>query len=182
MIKETNIQTDRLIIRPYQESDLLEAFHLMQDKELFQFLPMDVMPLEEYKDLFSWLISCYEVNFTADWFKYSFVITDRDTGRHIGWCGVGCLDFNHNCKEVFYLIGKNYWNRGYATEALQGLIDYCFNNLRLNKLTAVVKPENISSRKVLEKLGFSYEYTVSELPEEFEFYNGELFYSISKDT
>lgn len=76
---------------------------------------------------------------------------------------------------MFYLIGKNYWGRGYAT-------DFCFNNLRLNKLTAVVKPENISSKKVLKKLGFSYEYTVSELPEEFEFYNGELFYSISKDT
>ncbi|MFR9710224.1 GNAT family N-acetyltransferase [Paenibacillus sp. MB22_1] len=181
MIKETNIQTNRLIIRPYKESDLLEAFQLMQEKDLFQYLPMEVMSLEDYKGLFSWLINCYETSYKEDWFKYSFVITDRETGNHIGWCGVGCLDFNHDYKEVFYLIGKSHWGRGYATEAVQGLINYCFNNLGLSKLTAVVKPENKASKNVLEKLGFCYEFTVSDLPEEFDFYNGELLYSISKE-
>jgi len=180
LIKELYIQTHRLIIRSYKESDLLEAFELMQDEELFQFLPMEVMPFEEYKQLFSWLINCYETSHREECFKYSFVITDKETGNHIGWCGVGCLDFNHHDKEVFYLIGKSHWGKGYATEAVQGLINYCFNNLELSKLIAVVKPNNIASKNVLEKLGFNYEYIVSDLPEEFGFYNGELFYSISK--
>ncbi len=81
---------------------------------------------------------------------------------------------------MYYLIGKSHWGKGYATEAVHELTEYCFNNLGLSKLVAVVKPQNIASKHVLEKLGFSYEFTVSDLPEEFEFYNGELFYSISK--
>jgi len=180
MIKELNIQTKRLIIRPYKESDLQESFELMQEEELFRFLPMEVMPFEEYKNLFSWLINCYETSHKEDWFKYSFVITDRETGKLVGWCGVGCLDFDYQYKEVFYLIGKSHWGKGYATEAVHGLINYCFSNLGLDTLTALVKLENRASKNVLEKLGFKYNFTVSDLPEEFDFYNGELFYSISE--
>ncbi len=180
MIKDFCIQTNRLVIRPYIESDLSEAFELMQDEDLFHFLPMEVMSLQEYKNLFSWLLNCYETSYTADWFKYSFVITDKEAGNHIGWCGVGCLDFDHKYKEVYYLIGKSHWGKGYATEAVHEFTEYCFNILGLSKLVAVVKPQNIASKHVLEKLGFSYEFTVSDLPEEFDFYNGELFYSISK--
>jgi ribosomal-protein-alanine N-acetyltransferase len=181
MLKEMSIQTNRLIIRPYMESDLLEAFHLMQEKELFEFLPMDVMSLDEYTDLFNWLIGCYETSYKDTWFKYSFVITDKSTGHHIGWCGIGSLDFDHDRKEIFYLIGKPFWGNGYGTEAIQGLMKYCFNDLGLKKLSAVVKPDNIASKKVLEKSGFKYEYTVSNLTEEYDFYNGELFYSISNE-
>src|SRR5690606_30874393 len=110
------------VIRPYKDSDLSAAFELMQDKDLFHFLPMEVMSFEEYKYLFSWLISCYETSYTEEWFKYSFVITDKETGNHIGWCGVGCLDFNSQHKEVYYLIGKSHWGKGYATVAMHELI------------------------------------------------------------
>ncbi len=62
MIKDLCIQTNRLVIRPYIESDLSEAFELMQDEDLFHFLPMEVMSLQEYKNLFSWLLNCYETS------------------------------------------------------------------------------------------------------------------------
>ena len=51
-VKEMRIETDRLIIRPYKEDDLMECFQLMQDKNLFHYLDMNVMTLEEYKGLF----------------------------------------------------------------------------------------------------------------------------------
>nr|WP_269669441.1 GNAT family N-acetyltransferase [Paenibacillus sp. GSMTC-2017] len=172
------LETSRLVIKPYRASDLLEAFQLMQDKELFTYLPMDVMSLDDYTDVFNWLIGCYEISHTENWFKYSFVITDKETGSHIGWCGFGSLDFNHNVTEIFYLIGKHHWGCGYATEAIEGLMKYCFDELGLEKLSAVVKPDNIASKRIIEKLGFHYEFTVADLPEEFDFYNGELFYSI----
>jgi len=56
MIKKMRIETNRLIIRPYIANDLLESFQLMQNKELFKYLDMDVMSFEEYEGLFKWLI------------------------------------------------------------------------------------------------------------------------------
>jgi len=43
------LETERLVIQPYTESDLIESFELMQNPELFTYLHMDVMTLEEYK-------------------------------------------------------------------------------------------------------------------------------------
>jgi [ribosomal protein S5]-alanine N-acetyltransferase len=49
MIKNLKIESNRLIIRPYMEADLVECFQLMQNKELFNYLDMEVMSFEEYK-------------------------------------------------------------------------------------------------------------------------------------
>jgi ribosomal-protein-alanine N-acetyltransferase len=177
MIKDMKIETNRLLIRAYHENDLLEAFQLMQNKELFEHLPMEVMSFEEYKRLFNWLRDCYEKSYKDKWFKYSFVITDKNTGRQLGWCGVGSLDFNHNLKEIFYLIGRPYWGMGYASEAIKGLLEYCKNTLEIEEISAVVKPGNKASKRIIEKLEFNYEYTISGLSDEYDFYNGELFYT-----
>ncbi|GIO91003.1 hypothetical protein J31TS3_22300 [Paenibacillus lactis] len=72
-------------------------------------------------------------------------------------------------RRFFYLIGKPFWGMGYASEAVKALVEYCFNELALAELVAVVKPGNQPSRKVLDKLGFEYVHQVSGLPEEFDF-------------
>lgn len=180
MIKEMRIETSRLVIRPYIEKDLLESFELMQDKQLFKYMDMEVMSFEEYRDLFKWLINSYEIGFEGD-FKYSFAIFLKETGKFIGWCGIGILDCFYPEKEVYYLIGQDYWGHGYATEAMTALIHYCFNTIGLQKIIALAKPENIASNRVIQKLGFKFQYFVSGLPEKFDFYNGEPYYSLTKE-
>ncbi|WBW96067.1 GNAT family N-acetyltransferase [Oceanirhabdus sp. W0125-5] len=179
-VKEMRIETKRLIIRPYIEEDLEECFKLMQNKELFKYLDMDVMSYDGYKGLFQWLIDCYEVGFNED-FKYSFNITLKDTGTHIGWCGIGGVEFDHKKKEIYYLIGREYWGKGYAKEASSALLDYGFNVMGLKEIVGLCKPENIASKKVLENLGLIYRYMVQGLSEEFDFYNGEPYYSLTKE-
>lgn len=179
-VKEMRIETKRLIIRPYIEEDLEECFKLMQNKELFKYLDMDVMSYEDYKGLFQWLIDCYEVGFDEA-FKYSFNITLKETGTHIGWCGIGGVDFEHKKKEIFYLIGREYWGKGYAKEASSALLDYAFNVMGLKEIVGLCKPENIASKKVLENMGLIYRYMVEGLSEEFDFYNGEPYYSLTKE-
>lgn len=182
MIKEMRIETRRLIIRPYIESDLLESFELMQNKEQLKYMPMEVMSFEEYKGLFKWLINSYEYDYDGD-FKYSFAIFLKETGRFIGWCGVGDNDCNsyYPDKEIYYLIGQDYWGNGYATEAMTALINYCFNTMKLKRLVAFAKSENIASNRVIQKLGFKFQHLVSGLPEEFDFYNGETYYLLRKE-
>lgn len=104
---------------------------------------------EDYKGLFSWLIDCYETGFDQD-FKYSFNITLKESGTHIGWCGIGGIEYDHNQKEIYYLIGREYWGKDYTKEATVALLDYGFNVMGLKEIIGVCKPENTASKKVLE--------------------------------
>jgi ribosomal-protein-alanine N-acetyltransferase len=61
------------------------------------------------------------------------------------------------------------------------LLDYSFNTIGLDEITAMCKPENIASRKVIENMGLKYQYIIEGLPIELDFYNGEPFFSLTKD-
>lgn len=179
-VKEMRIETERLVIRPYKQEDLEECFKLMQNRELFKYLDMDVMSYEDYKELFNWLIDCYEVGFNED-FKYSFNITLKESGTHIGWCGIGGVEFEHKQKEIFYLIGREYWGKGYAKEASAALLDYGFNVIGVKEIIGLCNPENIASKKVLENIGLKLRYFIEGLPKEFDFFNGDPLYSLTKE-
>ncbi|MDF2568098.1 MAG: acetyltransferase, ribosomal protein N-acetylase [Oscillospiraceae bacterium] len=180
MLKDMRLETERLIIQPYREEDLVECFQLMQDQDLFEFLDMSVMSFEDYGELFHWIISCYNIDFDGD-FKYSFSINLKESGKHIGWVGIGGIEYDHSIKEIYWLIGKKYWNNGYATEAAAALLTYGFDVIGLNNITAVCKPGNIASQKVMEHVGLKYQGIVQGLPKEYDWYNGELKYKLSKD-
>jgi len=179
-VKNMRIETDRLIIRPYIENDLMECFYLMQDKELFKYKNMDVMTLDEYKGLFKWLIDSYNVGFEEN-FAYSFNMLLKETGTHIGWVGLGKLESDITKTEIFYLTGIKYQNKGYATEASKAILKYGFDIIGLDEIVAVCRKENIASRRIMEKIGLKFRYIQEGLPKEFENCNGDPFYSITKD-
>lgn len=179
MVKNLLIETKRLIIRPYHANDLEPSYRLMQDKELYQFLEFDVLSYEEYQGLFQWLMESYEVSHEGE-FKYSFAIILKETNQVIGWCGIGILELSKPDKEVYYLIGRDHWGKGYAFEAMVSFLEYCFESLGQRKVVAKVNPENIASKRIIEKLGFRFEHILKDLPEEFSHCNGEWFYSIAR--
>ena len=156
MVKDMRLETKRLIIRPYVEDDLMGCFQLMQNKDLFTYMNMDVMPLEEYKGLFRWLIDSYQTGVDGD-FKYSFNVILKETDAHIGWVGIGGVDFDHSVKEIFWLMGKEYWNHGYASEAASALLEYSFNII-----------------------GLKYQSVVEGRSVEHAYYNGELLFSLTR--
>jgi len=63
----------------------------------------------------------------------------------------------HFCGEIGYWIGTDYWNRGYATEALRSVIAYGFERLDLNRIFGRSFPGNPASSRVMEKAGMVYE-------------------------
>ncbi|MBY6804954.1 GNAT family N-acetyltransferase [Clostridium botulinum] len=54
------------------------------------------------------------------------------------------------------MIGRKYWNKGYATEGAMACINYAFKSLKLEKLMATVEIENLQSISVLKKIGMKY--------------------------
>jgi len=63
----------------------------------------------------------------------------------------------HYSGEIGYWIGKDYWNKGYATEAVNGVIAYGFEHLNLNRIFGRSFPDNPASSRVMEKAGMVYE-------------------------
>ena len=58
--------------------------------------------------------------------------------------------------EVDFVLARNYWGIGYATEAAKATLVYGFKTLKLDMIIALAKPENIASRRVIEKIGMRY--------------------------
>ena len=173
------LETERLIIRPYTQSDLPESYALMQNPEVLTYTHMDVFSPEEYRGLFGWLLESYNTPFDGA-FKYSFAIRDKTAGTFMGWCGVGTLDFSTPDKELYYLIGRDYWGRGYAAEAAAAMTAYTFKVIGLDRLYAKADPRNTASIKVLGKLGFEFDHVLEGLTGDHADCNGERMYLLTR--
>ena len=84
---------------------------------------------------------------------YIFCIDKNDDNSFIGLIALNLGKANYQSAEVWFKINKNFWRKGYTTEALTILLDLGFNNLKLHRIEAGCAVENIASSKVLEKVG-----------------------------
>ena len=112
-------------------------------------------------------------NDSADfWFKmssegfenknaYIFAIRLKETEKIIGGIGLH-LTPQHQKAEAGYWIAKDFWNKGYATEALKILLKFGFESLHLNKIYATYFPHNPGSGKIMEKCGMKFEATLKQ--------------------
>lgn len=82
----------------------------------------------------------------------------KATGKHIGNIKIDPYNKRHNVAEYGIMMGdKSEWGKGYAREASETIIKYCFENLNLRKMTLGVVTENIPAVKLYECLGFKKE-------------------------
>ncbi|MCC8436612.1 GNAT family N-acetyltransferase [Brevibacillus sp. M2.1A] len=95
-------------------------------------------------------------------------------------CLPGVLDFLTPEKELYDLIGRDYWGNGYAFEAASALTAYAFDVIGLDRLYAKAHPDNKASRRIIEKLGFSFERVLDGLTGDDEDCNGEWLYVLTK--
>ncbi len=93
--------------------------------------------------------------------KITFVIRRRVDRVAVGTIGI-TIEPEHERAELGYIIGREHWGNGYATEACTLVIAYAFDTLGLHKVTAAWFTDNPASGRVLEKLGFENEGTVRE--------------------
>ena len=85
-----------------------------------------------------------------------WAILKKDSNIHIGNIKIDPIDTKTNSGEYGVLMGdKNEWGKGFAKEASETIIKYCFNDLKLSKITLGVVEDNINAVKLYEKLGFT---------------------------
>jgi [ribosomal protein S5]-alanine N-acetyltransferase len=83
-------------------------------------------------------------------------VEDRSDGALLGFAGLQRLEGGPEV-EIGYYLGRRAWGRGLATELAHAFVERAFNQLRLPRLVAVVKPENEASKRVLAKAGLHLE-------------------------
>lgn len=89
--------------------------------------------------------------------SFHVAICDLKTDEVIGMIGLNIINHPHKRAEVGYWIAEEYWGTGMMLEALNLMVDYYFENMKLERIYAFVIPDNIPSWKLLEKAGFERE-------------------------
>ncbi len=149
--------TKRLILRPLRNSDAESLRENINNLDVAKWLLMVPHPYT-LRDAKNWIRDS-----TKNWKKkekdYNFGIELRAEGKIIGGIGLQSINKTQGTGTLGYWIGKLYWGNGYGTEALQAVVDFAFNRLKLRRLEAEVFVGNLSSEKLLEKIGFRLEGT-----------------------
>ncbi|MCB0413680.1 MAG: GNAT family N-acetyltransferase [Bdellovibrionales bacterium] len=154
-IKQPVLETDRLILRPYRESDLNDIFSYASNPEVTRYLLWDAhKTIEDSKEFFEWIQSVTSREKGKVFFV--FAIELKESGKVIG-----SIDFKNTNKfggQMDYVIGQPHWGKGYMSEAAAALKLWAFDNFpEIVRLQAYCQPENIGSKRVMEKIGMEYE-------------------------
>ena len=84
---------------------------------------------------------------------YTFGVRIKGDDAFIGLVGIVPGKTKYQSAEVYFKYFPAFWGKGYATEVLNGLIDFCFDDLNLRRVEAGCAVDNIASYKVMEKVG-----------------------------
>jgi ribosomal-protein-alanine N-acetyltransferase len=146
------IETARLYLRPYVETDLPDAFAVLGDPETMSFYPQ---PYSESQ-------AAANIRDSIETFRLHgygrFALIEKRSGGYLGDCGITIQDIDGTKEyEVGYRIGKAHWGRGYAHEAAAAVVEYGFATLALQKLCSYMASDHRQSRRVAEKLGMVLE-------------------------
>lgn len=147
------IETSRLVLRPVQEDDLEDFFEVFSDPVTVEYFAQE--PLKTRKEAQALLDEKLQANQHDT--KYYLAICLADSGKMIGQFTLFNLSERNRRAEVGYILNRNFWRQGYASEALAAMIEHCFNKTNLARLEADADPENEGSLKLLERHGFERE-------------------------
>ena len=150
------IETKRLIIRPWEESDAGALFKYASDP--------DIGPIAGWPPHTS-VENSLEIIRTVFAAPETYAVVLKDTGEPVGSCGIMFSDSLHSVEmkqneaEIGYWIGKPYWGQGLIPEAVKTLLTRCFNDLHLDAAWCGYYDGNNKSKRVIEKCGFKFHHT-----------------------
>jgi RimJ/RimL family protein N-acetyltransferase len=143
------LETERLALRAWEREDVGALLALASDAETMRYIGNGrPWGIERAREWLGWMEDCYRERGYGRW-----AVVEKDGGRLIGSCGfylvLGKVDFG-------YMLARDCWGRGYATEVGRAALRHGFESLGFDTVVARTAPANQASRRVLEKLGFEF--------------------------
>lgn len=149
------IETKRLILRKIHTDDAKQVYdNWTSDPLVARYVNWSThTSIEDTKEYLKFKSDRYKGNeFCFDW-----LVTLKDTGEAIGEIEACKVSQLHSLVEMGYCFGRKYWNQGYASEALAAFIDYMFNEVEADIVTACHLSTNPASGKAMEKAGMKFD-------------------------
>ncbi len=143
------IETARLILREFRESDLADIQEFACDPKAVQYLPWGPNTLEQTRQFLT--------NAMQTRPEFEFAIELKREGRLIGSCRLTVKDRPNRSGDMGYVLNPRYWGHGYMPEAARGLLNFGFGKLNLHRIWATCNVLNGASSRVMEKIGMRRE-------------------------
>lgn len=156
------LETERLLIRPQTRDDLDDLFAILGDAETLSFYPA---PFSRADVLERWIQRSMRL-FNEAALGHRALIRKSD-GSFVGQCGFLIQEIGEGREiELGWHVHRSLWGHGYAPEAAAALRDLAFGVLGLDHLISLIRPENLASRRVAEKIGMTVRERIDfhELP------------------
>jgi [ribosomal protein S5]-alanine N-acetyltransferase len=152
-MKTPILETDRLTLRPFETGDAQTVFDCWEsDPEVAKYMLWTSHDdLNRTKEWIQFEVGQIDRD---DWYRFAVVL--KETGNLIG-TGLIYRAQAGEAWHIGYNLGRKYWGRGYATEAMRRIIQFAKEELGIREITAGHAKENTASENVLTKLGFVYE-------------------------
>lgn len=156
--KFPEIETARFLLREIRDYDYKDIFEIYSDAEVLAYQNMVSMKsLDESQNYIKFIYDGYKNRQFVRW-----CIVRKEDSKLIGLVALHHIE-NENFKtSIGYILNKKYWNQKIMSEVLNVIIDYIFNELKLNRIEADIHPENVASIKLCEKFGFKREGLLEE--------------------
>lgn len=172
------LETENLILRQISFDDEKEIFDVYSDKEAMKYFGKHpYKSIAEATGMVYTVINAFQNKEGIRW-----GITFKPSDKLVGSAGIWRLDKKNFRGEIGFELSPKYWGKGIMFEALSAIIKFGFEKMNLHSIEGNVDPENTSSIKLLEKLGFNKE---GHLKENF-FHNGKFYdtalYSLVKNS
>ena len=144
------IETERLILRTWKESDAEAYFAINQDPKVLEFLP-GPLSMDVVKQFIADKNQCFVDHRYTLW-----AVEEKMTGAMIGFIGFSSPAWKAHftpCIEIGWRLGSQYWGKGYATEGAKAVLEYGFRQFDWDQILSFTVPDNSRSIRVMEKIG-----------------------------
>jgi len=147
------LETERLAIRPIQLNDKISVFEYRSDFETNKYqgwIPETINDVEFFINGVA-----KQINIPETWFQ--FVLIEKKSQKIIGDLGLHFLDKQNKQVEIGCTLNKKFHYFGYASEAVRRIIDFLFIELKKHRIMTSIDPNNESSIRLVERIGFRKE-------------------------
>ena len=155
MKPEWPLETERLLLRPFEDGDLDALFRMHSDVGVARWLYNDPRTLDETRALLDRKIAGAALTAENDWL--SAAVVERETGEVVGDLALHWVSEQHKNGEIGFVFDPAHQGRGYATEAARAFLAYGFEGMGFHRVIGRTEARNSASARVLEKLGLRLE-------------------------
>lgn len=172
------IDSKRLTLRPFRYADNEDMLTYWVSDPNIQSMYSE--PIYTTKEDVKGLLDKYIDSYKEDDY-YRWAIIEKDSNICIGQIAIFLVDNKNHFCEIEYCLGSKFHRKGYATEAVRRVLEFCFSDVNFHKVQVCHKEGNVASEGVIKKCNFTYEGTLRDFFYMEGKYVNRLYYSMLRE-